>query len=379
MSQPEIHVQIDFTKKFREFCETTEFKQACQSATATTKQSNINIDVDVTGKMRDFSRTSEFERIVKDIHNKIVSEHSFWSNFLQQMQIQAIIKTETSAIIPTSVRNEIQNTLPNILTREIQNRLSQAIRDELMKTVPGTVLTETKNAIPDIANRYINDYVSNNLPAHVYEQLDKQFINYINNNQSMQRILHDHMNQLNISLQNTTTQILTELVSNPAYHEVTTLHLKALDIQFMDRMNYLDNLTLQQQNKHDTTFNMTIKNCIETFQNSFTDLEKKVTDGIAITEQFNQRLTNIETTMKQNVSDLSSLQKYNKAVSIKLEEYNSQITGLESKISFYSQVCKWTAIGLVTVSIIGAYFVFGTPRNVTQMISQVPKIIVTAK
>jgi len=379
MSKP-LEINIDVTGKIREFCQTSEFQRLVLSyngqsdvstqvkeylqtgefkrlvqSTSNSSSRSIEIDVDVTGKMKTYFQTYEFKQLIKNL----ISERSFHEEFFRQMQIQATVKNEAASITPTYVRNEAERILPNMIANKITDRLPRDLSDELRRLAPPTVSTEALKIVPEIANKHIKDYIINNLPAQVYESLNKQFHDYIQRDPQAQQILNKHLYELGNSLRDIVHTILAEVTNDPNYHQITQAHLAALENKFLAEMNNLNQLTLQQLQNQEATFKLTLDNCVSSFGTSFATLEQQIIGVFNETKKLNEESKEIQNNINKSIAvsnqqNKEQVEQMKKLFDRHVDSMDTQISGLKSELSFW----KWIVGGAIAVGGFGLLLVY---------------------
>ena len=235
-----------------------------------TKNSSCEL-VNVNGQIVAFCKTTDFKTYVKNV----INDELFWRELLQRYSITSTVQNE--------VKNELNDKLPSRVSHEA-NRIVNKMVDEQNKKL------EDK----------LNNYTQFQIPSHVSKSLQDQISGFLNNNVQMTQILSHHSNSLNTQLYNSATSILTGLVNEDQYHQVTTAHLSAMNVRFDQNMQIVNLNSTNQLQQNDVVF-----------KNQLSSITKQVDDKLSAISDANRRIDNQNNKFESISKTISKLEKEN--------------------------------------------------------------------
>lgn len=148
------------------------------------------------------------------------------------------------------------------------------------------VESRVDNHLSSKVPQLVRDNVTYTLPGLVVEQLGKQLPTYLNQNIEMQRILTDHAQRLNQTLETSARTHLQKIVNEDQYHEVH----KA----FFDAINSRTNTVINEIKQNgQTAINMMQQQCDQRLSH-FSEQVGKLDGFERSTKELEQKVSNLE-------------------------------------------------------------------------------------
>jgi len=246
--------------------------------------------VNLNGQLVAFCKTTDFKTSVQ----KAIDDKLFWHDLLQRYSIENMVQNELNTKIPQQVKSEA-----NKVVKDLVKDQNQLVKDQL------------------------ENYTKFQIPSHVAKALSEQIANFLNNNVQMNQILSQHSVGLNQQLYNSATDILTKVVNEDQFHQVTNLHISAANTRF-------DEALIKQNSDANKQFALQDK----TFSSKLSDMQKQVNSEI-------QSLTSAN----EKIRDQQS----------KLDRHQDKIDNLEKHVSSVSTTLNFVALGCITAFCFGFY------------------------
>jgi len=188
----------------------------------------------INGEIVAYCKTNDFTQAVR----RAVNDEMFWRDLLQRSNISML------------VQNEMNNKLPSSVSQEVRNIVPRMVQDQL------------------------DNYTRIQIPNQVAKNLSDQISVYLNNNQQMQQILHNHSDKLNTELDSSARDILNQVTNEEKYQTVTNSHIDNMNNRFTINTN---TQLAQQQGEFNSNLQM-MKNQVNNEIKNFIDTNNKVKD-----------------------------------------------------------------------------------------------------
>lgn len=133
---------------------------------------------------------------------------------------------------------------------------------------------ETRKIVPTLVENKLNHFAVHHLPTLVNNQLAIQLPYYLDNNDKMQRILQKHSEVLELKLDSKAREIMTKVVNEPKFNQLSNLHFSEMDRKFDHKMT-----------EYDHRFNEKLK-MVDNLDQRLTKIDdeiKEIDDGLLVT------------------------------------------------------------------------------------------------
>ena len=160
--------------------------------------------------------------------------------------------------IDRAVRNFFSSDLyKNMIIQHIENQLflsrnnfqlKNLISDELSKVLPWKVRNECNSIVKGLVTQELELFSRVHIPSHVNKAMSDQLGSYLNNHVQMIQILQEHSKNLNQALRLSAEDTLRRVVNEEQYHQVTNLHVKAMNQRFSDELTRQDGVFQSKMN-----------------------------------------------------------------------------------------------------------------------------------
>ena len=246
--------------------------------------------INVNGQIVAFCQTNDFEKYVK----KVINDELFWRDLFQTFNIKPLVQNELNDKVPTLVKNEA-----NKVIKELTKDMNKLVKDQL------------------------DNYTQFQIPSHVSKALADQITGFLNNNTQMNQILIQQSNALNQQLYNSATDILTKLVNEEQYHQLTNLHISAINSKCDEALKNQQGDANRQLSSQDRTFNLKLN-----------QMQQQVSSELVTITQANEQI-------KEQKS--------------KLEKQQSKLEKMEKTVSSLTFTINILGLGLAIVTGVGFY------------------------
>ena len=154
-----------------------------------------------------------------------------------------------------------------------QLNMNQLIKEELTRQIPGLIKTEAQLASKSVTDKRLDNFIEKQLGSYIANELNKQIPGYLNNNSQMQQILSLHSSNLNQQLLVSATNTLNQLVNEPQYQMVTVSHLNAMQQKCDHQRSEFQMQQDQQLNKQKAVFNSQLNEMKNDYQRQMDQLK----------------------------------------------------------------------------------------------------------
>lgn len=186
-------------------------------------------------------------------------------------QIVAFCKTPD---FTTAVRQAVNN---EMFWRDLFQKynLGSDIQNELDRKLPSSVKHEVMNFVPNMINQQLDNYTKIQIPSHVAKNLSEQITGFLNNHTVMQNILEGHSKKLNEDLEVSAKNTLDRVTNEDQYHQVTNSHLDNMEKRCTKQIKEFKDISKGLIKSQENTFTDKLKNMqsqvnkeIETLKNT---------------------------------------------------------------------------------------------------------------
>jgi len=187
----------------------------------------------------DYTRTSEFANSVRNV----VNDELFWRDIFQKYDVNEKVRNETNKILPDKVSSEVNKLIPTLVNSQLENY-----------------------------SKYI-------VPSLVSKSMSEQINNYLDNNNSMNKILELHSCGLNSKLESKADELLTSIVNDEKHHILTNKHIDSSVKKYNEQLEIINNDAKKNLRQNQENFNEELKN-----------ISEKVTREISTVSNANNRM-----------------------------------------------------------------------------------------
>lgn len=195
--------------------------------------------VNINGHIVAFCKTQDFKTYVRSA----INDEMFWRDLFQKYNVQS------------------------------------AVRDELNNILPGKVKSEADKIVRKQVKEQLDNYTQFQIPCHVAKGLSEQITGFLNNNVQMNQIVVQHSQELNQQLYDNASQILSKVVNEEQYHEVTNLHISVMKQKYDNKLKSIEDSAQRQLNRQDLYFGQKL-----------TSIENQVNEKLSLINLVNTKI-----------------------------------------------------------------------------------------
>lgn len=178
--------------------------------------------------------------------------------------------------------------------------MADTIESKLNNKLPEHVRHEIANQLPAIFQARMDNYMLHNFPTQASREINTQMTAYINNSPQMYQILESHKATLKSLLEKTVHEIMTRIVSDPAYNQVVNSHITSINDRADQTIRTIIDNAGQQIMANNATFEAELSKMKKRMDSELSALRTELTTLAALKER-------VERMEKYHENEISSL------------------------------------------------------------------------
>jgi len=154
-----------------------------------------------------------------------------------KFHILELLKEDIKSNIKSELRSEsfIKDVLQNHQIQDLRNKID-SVSGRITLDVASYLNSNLSAHVSIEVNKYLREHLGDNVAREILKQLP----GILDRDHVMKGILHRHTANLETSLQNTANKVLSDITSSDGHHQLTQMHLDAINKRGVEQLNKID-------------------------------------------------------------------------------------------------------------------------------------------